>query len=296
MENFIRFLALSILVSMCYARERAAHVADSKFATKQGQYGFVVSIELKDTLSFPLCIGSLLSPSIVLTAAFCLGTNWGSIVKELQVTAGSLYLRPTNCSSVEKRKVLRQVIHPKYHQQYPYNDIAVLLLGPPFDFKKNPNINAISLATKDFEVGKQCRSLAWGSQENFKVNQTNIPLKAIPVHLYDRKSCMFAFQFLIKPGQACSERPPLFSSLCPVDIGSPLICGKFLVGIATRVHDCQDIKQPNVYTLVSHYIRFIERAIVPMSIEKGSRLKPKWRMCLTANIVTNLFMLSLGSS
>lgn len=101
-----------------------------------------------------------------------------SIAKELLVTAGSLYLRPTNCSSVEKRKVLRQVIHPKYHQQYPYNDIAVLLLWPPFDFKKNPNIKAISLATEDFEVGRQCRSLAWGSQEN--VNLSNYNYRVIP--------------------------------------------------------------------------------------------------------------------
>ena len=103
-------------------------------------WGWAVSIRSKNN---HFCGGSLISDSLVLTAAHCF-TSRNSLI-DLTVTAGSRSLS----TAKQQRFVSRVYTHQHYDIDTYENDIAVLNLTTPFTM--NPSLSSICLPTSTME-------------------------------------------------------------------------------------------------------------------------------------------------
>jgi trypsin len=92
-------------------------------------WGWAVSIRSRNK---HFCGGSLISDSLVLTAAHCFASK--SSMLDLSVTAGSRSL-----SIIQQQRSISKVYVHRYYDVVTYkNDIAVLSLSKPFNLKNSP--------------------------------------------------------------------------------------------------------------------------------------------------------------
>ncbi|XP_037904266.1 serine protease 52-like isoform X2 [Hermetia illucens] len=204
-----------------------------------------------------MCIGTIIGRISVLTAAHCLGMRWKSVSGNLLVVAGSRILIPSVSVDILIRRVVKQTLHPKYQTQQHKHDIAILTLEKAFDFKKFA-ITQASLQVQPIEDGSLCEFLGWGIDIYFGLNATNIPLKATTVRAYNTEWCRFIFQkSQLDEFQLCAQKPVMYPKPCSFDMGSPLVCNKAVVGVGAKRYNCDDIKKPHTFMMISKYHRFL---------------------------------------
>lgn len=80
-----------------------------------------------------------------------------------------------------------------------------------------------------------------------------------------------------------SERPNLYVQPCSLDIGSPLVCDNVLFGIGSNYWNCSNPKEPNMFTSVSKYIKYV--AYTQGNAEFS---------CASNSSISKLFLIFLG--
>jgi trypsin len=206
------------------ATERAAPaprpVPDALAATRiingvpTGEYPAVAGLEIVDATTMALCTGTLVSPSVVLTAAHCVG---GSPVA-IRVT-----FFPDGTTAAHYW-ALAYAIHPEY--SFPDADLALVLLEAPV-----AGVASVPLTARKPRSGKSGTIVGYGRDEAGIVGlkqKGTVRLRRCPRRVP---------QLGLLPGSLgralCWRSRPGEQDTCHGDSGGPLLVGGYLAGVTS---------------------------------------------------------------
>ncbi|XP_018496173.1 chymotrypsin B [Galendromus occidentalis] len=194
-----------------------------------------------------VCGGTLISPSLVVTAAHCIQEN-----AEYRIVAGSNDLQSFRHKIGYPRNI---TVHPEYDSTIIRNDIAVIKLHR--NFTLSPSLMPIQMA----ENGSlsNCVTSGWGTTS---ANEDEYPLilRKVKLDLVNQEKCrrlyMDVRDVVIDEKHICAGGNG--KAACNGDSGGPLVCLNgvgvpVLTGITSfGVANCGD-SHPTVFTRVSTY-------------------------------------------
>ncbi len=223
------------------------------------QYPFISGLVNKgDDATQVFCGASVVNENWILTAAHCVE---GERAARLDVLLNTDNLQSTG--NAERIAVSQIVMHPQYNSQTTDNDIALLKLSQP------TTVTPISVATAANAALEQTdRNVSVAGWGNRSASGTDYPsqLHAVNLTVSDFNRCDRAYDNSLNKGHICAGTPQGGKDSCQGDSGGPLIArtteGPVQLGVVSFGQDCGDRDFPGVYTRVSHYGDFLERANV----------------------------------
>ncbi|KAG7153347.1 Phenoloxidase-activating factor 2-like 4 [Homarus americanus] len=174
-----------------------------------------------------VCGGSLIHPSVVLTAAHCVAAYKAN---ELKIRAGEWDTQRTyELYPHQESKVNSYVVHEGYNSGALFNDYALLFLEQSLEL--GPNVDTICLPTADLNFqNSQCWATGWGKDKFGKDGTFQNVLKKIQLEVTTHKHCQTALRttrlgkfFVLDDSFICAGGQPGVDT-CKGDGGSPLVC------------------------------------------------------------------------
>ncbi|XP_050425771.1 phenoloxidase-activating factor 2-like isoform X2 [Adelges cooleyi] len=239
-----------------------------------GEFPWMVAILKEDHINQGkayVCGGSLIHPSVVLTAYHCLHDHIKDQAK-LVIRAGEWDSQTENeLFPHQDGRVLKIVQHEKYYGGALYNDVALIFLKDPFMLKEN--VGTICLPSQDFYFQtERCFASGWGKDVFGKVGSYQVILKKVELPIVPRVPCLDALKrtrlgpnfklhesFLCAGGESGKDT-------CKGDGGSPLMCPMpekteqyHQAGIVAWGIGCGEDKTPGVYVNVALFRHWIDR-------------------------------------
>jgi secreted trypsin-like serine protease len=202
----------------------------------QGEFPFMVRLSVG-------CGGALYSPSIVLTAAHCLGPSGPTTA--ITATLGVVDLKDPQRTEVRSTYVYRA---PGYRGKG--KDWALIKLANPVDFPLLPIATTPDDNTGRFTIAGWGRTVEGGSQSD-KLLKAEVPF--VP-----DADCQRAYPTLITAEEICAGYSQGGVDTCQGDSGGPLLhrnaAGAWVqVGITSWGNGCARPNNPGVYTEVSTF-------------------------------------------
>ncbi|KAL6468719.1 hypothetical protein MHYP_G00222430 [Metynnis hypsauchen] len=198
-----------------------------------------------------MCGGFLVSPLFVMTAAHC----WKSL-KETRVTA-VIGAHDLNGNDFDRIPIKEHHINPKFRDgNDPSNDIMLLKLERSAANSKNAALIAIPEINGDTKEGELCTVSGWGRTRT-NGTPSNVLLEA-KIRVFSNKDCKAHWDF---KNILCAGG--YHRGFCTGDSGSPLVCNRTAVGIASFFDkdNCDTPKKPNGYTNISAFLPWIRGII-----------------------------------
>nr|CAH0110962.1 unnamed protein product [Daphnia galeata] len=215
-------------------------------AAAAGEFPFQVAIKYNGNF---FCGGSLISPSIVLTAAHCLARQSQSSASRLSVIVNTLSLNGGPGSVT--RGVRKFVIHGSYNSRTSDNDVALIALSSPVTnvaFVKLPSALAGSYS------GNSAVIAGWGTTSSGgRISQR---LLKASVTVSDNSACNRQYGGSITSNMICAAGPG--KDTCQGDSGGPLLVAGVQVGVTSFGRGCADPRYAGVYARVSRYVDWIK--------------------------------------
>jgi secreted trypsin-like serine protease len=229
------------------------------------------------------CGGTLVAPNKVLTAGHCVeGLNW---VQNGAVLGGTATLLPETGGQVSA--VRAQWLHPGYDGTAVNNDVAILTLATPFNYKTLPLASATD--TSLYNAGTQATVYGWGVTDSAPDSQNlaeNLQKLTLPeVADSECKSELggalddpnaFIPGHMICGGTGGTGDDATGKTTCSGDSGGPLVVSGKIVGIVSwgvsdDIQDCNVPGTYDVFTKVSAYGGNVQSRINDSDISRDFR-------------------------
>ncbi|XP_060654090.1 trypsin delta [Drosophila nasuta] len=198
------------------------------------------------------CGGSLISSTVVVTAAHCL---LKVTVATLRVRAGSTYRSlggvTSNAASFK--------VHEDYDSSTKINDIGIVKLQTKLTL--GTNIKAIALTTTAPQHGAAASCSGWGST-SYAGNSYSAKLLYIDTRIVGRTECAsssYSYGSKIKDTMICAAASN--KDACQGDSGGPLVSGGKLVGIVSWGTNCALAQYPGVYADVAKLSAWVTKQL-----------------------------------
>ncbi|KAH8321347.1 hypothetical protein KR074_002570, partial [Drosophila pseudoananassae] len=241
--------------------------------SKPGEFPWTVAVYVNEEF---VGGGSLVAPSVVLTAAHILNNVTAA---DVTIVAGDWNLASEDESFYSEKQSVALI---KKHENFNYvtgvNNLALVFLNNPFNLKAH--IRPICLPgnqTKSY-LGTKCKVVGWGVK-NFGEDYFSDIQKMVDLSLVDRDQCQdqlrqtnLGEEFKLDPSLICAGGEEGIDA-CTGDGGSAIFCqlrsgrNRYVqVGIVNWGMECGQKDVPAVYTNVTMFYEWIDQQIKSIPI------------------------------
>jgi len=210
----------------------------------------------------PMCGGSVVGPTTIVTAAHCVYRSEGRPYS-FKVRTGEHDTRRREGGEVD-HQVVRVIRHRSYNPRNLDYDIAILKLARPIQYNKY--VQPVCLASSSISSGGNCYITGWGKTRHPGSMTTVLQQGKMPI--VDRRRCAAAHRSARLPPvtdrMICSGHGGATRvSGCHGDSGGPFVCN---VGGRWELHgavshgsgDCSARRSYTVYANIYNFRRWIE--------------------------------------
>lgn len=275
-EVFMYFLSAIIISS----RTCGVIAADKLHKDPTGQIAHVVGGDPANAGEYPYfvllggCGGSLISPTVVLTAAHCDPNYY--IGRTVTVGATDRYsLSNGSFQSAERINVKDAVAHPRYGMDGSNinNDFALLLLSSPYNIESNIKLvlNEEDSVPADGDI---LDVFGMGTtQEGGNIAES---LRDVKVPAISNNQCNAYYFGGVTDKMVCAGYPEGNKDACQGDSGGPLVkkVGNthYQIGVTSWGDGCARENRPGVYARVSKEVAWIKSMVCDNWEVQGSDL------------------------
>ncbi|XP_039962065.1 anionic trypsin-2-like [Bactrocera tryoni] len=202
------------------------------------------------------CVGSIISPKFILTAAHCvcmIGTRIELRPSDLLVIAGT----PRRLVVTEKTQALKvdKVIRHTYYCPITIrNDIALLLLLKNI-YEDGVSAQRISLQTNSLPPYTLCTVLGWG--RIFNLGPMPDLILHADIYIFPTELCEVSYRHFGFGMMCARDVTDSGKDSCTGDSGGPLICNGSVTGIVSFGFGCAVPYRAGYYTNVTSYLDWI---------------------------------------
>lgn len=222
-------------------------------------------VSLQSNYGEHFCGGSIISKTVIVTAAHCVISK---TVSSIKVRLGS-----TNTgiggTLVDAKDI---VYHENYNSITHDNDVAIVKLTHPVE--KSARIQVIELAEVTPDSGTPAIVTGWGVAVIAVIPYLPSVLQEVEINIVGRTECrspIYQLGAKITDNMLCAYGKDKDS--CQGDSGGPLVAGTKLVGIVSWGYGCAEPGYPGVYTDVSKVKEWIEKASNASKAINGVNIK-----------------------
>uniref|UniRef100_A0A8C5WF19 Peptidase S1 domain-containing protein n=1 Tax=Leptobrachium leishanense TaxID=445787 RepID=A0A8C5WF19_9ANUR len=250
---------------------------------RKGKWPWQVLLQFK---KLPVCGGSLLSESWVMTAAHCFESS--DDVSLYRVFLGAHQLSHLDDANVVSMQVKRIITHPDFLYEGSSGDIALVELEKPVQYSSY--ILPICLPSQGiaFAAGTTCWATGWGKIKDRVPLGNPQTLQEVELALMDRNACESMYQssmgyrpvlHLIQDDMICAGYKEGQKDACQGDSGGPLVCNVhnawLQVGVITWGVGCAKPNCPGVYSRVQTYNDWIQSHVPSIRFSDGGQVLPQ---------------------
>jgi len=204
----------------------------------------------------PFCGGSLIADRYILTAAHC---TEGLRAADLNVRLGEHKISSSSESQTVTRSVSKIINHENYQGGSEINDIALLQLSSPVEFRSEVWPVCLPPSTPSY-ANKVATVTGWGTTSSG--GSVSDVLREVDVKVKANSDCQSSYgSSNIKETMLCAGAPGKDS--CQGDSGGPLVFkdggnNYDQIGVVSWGYGCANPSYPGVYTRVSKYLTWIK--------------------------------------